>query len=73
MYQGEEYEHYGLDERGRHRLYSDRLKKHIVISDNEYNSLYGNLRGSTTDNLLLLQSFVGTVRKTPSFKHTEEI
>jgi serine/threonine protein kinase len=61
-----------LDERGRHRLYSNKLKKHILISDNEFNSLYGTMRGSASDNLLLLQSSVGTIKKTPSFKHSEE-
>jgi hypothetical protein len=72
IYQGEEYEHYGLDERGRHRLYSNKLKKHILISDNEFNSLYGTMRGSASDNLLLLQSSVGTIKKNPSLKHSEE-
>ncbi len=34
LYQGQEYESYGLDDQGRHRLYNPNTKKFINISEN---------------------------------------
>ena len=67
VYQGEEYESYGLDEQGKHRLYNPKQKKFISISENEFKNLSGsgrsNIPGPAPENLLLLQSAIGSMKR----------
>lgn len=67
VYQGEEYESYGLDDQGRQRLYHPKQKRFITISDNEFKNLSGsgrsNIPGPAPENLLMLQSAIGSMKK----------
>jgi hypothetical protein len=64
IYQGEEYEELGTDSEGRHRLYNAKNRSNILISDYEFKNLMRSSRANS-DNLLLLQSAVGTIKKAP--------